>query len=134
MVTVWRGQSSQLGGAFTISETSWLDTGGDSVPDGTLSLFGPDPDFGISVPPAAFEVDYIDSQTPGNGGGGRILVGGCYPDCDGVGGLTAGDFICFLGAFANGSAYANCDGSTAAPVLTANDFVCFLTSYTTGCS
>jgi hypothetical protein len=55
----------------------------------------------------------------------------CYPDCDGVGGLTANDFTCFLNAFTNGLSYANCDGVGS---LTANDFACFLNQYATGCS
>jgi hypothetical protein len=58
----------------------------------------------------------------------------CYADCDGIGGLTANDFGCFLNAFANGQSYANCDGSSIAPVLTANDFSCFLNQYANGCS
>jgi hypothetical protein len=55
----------------------------------------------------------------------------CYADCDGVGGLTANDFACFLTAYINGQSYANCDGVGG---LTANDFVCFLTNYNNGCS
>jgi len=55
----------------------------------------------------------------------------CYADCDGVGGLTANDFSCFLNAFANGQSYANCDGVGG---LTANDFSCFLNAYANGCS
>jgi hypothetical protein len=54
----------------------------------------------------------------------------CYADCDGVGGLTANDFACFLTAYINGDSYANCDGVGG---LTANDFVCFLTQYNNGC-
>jgi hypothetical protein len=60
----------------------------------------------------------------------------CYANCDystGQPALTAGDFVCFLGAFANAYPYANCDGSTAAPVLTANDFLCFLNAWIAGC-
>jgi hypothetical protein len=55
----------------------------------------------------------------------------CYADCDGVGGLTANDFACYLSAFVAGSSYANCDGVGG---LTANDFSCFLNSYAAGCS
>jgi hypothetical protein len=54
----------------------------------------------------------------------------CYADCDGVGGLTANDFACFLTAYANGASYANCDGVGG---LTANDFACFLNAYAAGC-
>lgn len=55
----------------------------------------------------------------------------CYADCDGVGGLTANDFICFVTSFNNGGSYADCDGVGG---LTANDFICFVTAYNTGCS
>lgn len=55
----------------------------------------------------------------------------CYANCDGTGGLTANDFVCFLTAYNNGASYANCDGVGG---LTANDFVCFLTAYNNGCS
>jgi hypothetical protein len=55
----------------------------------------------------------------------------CYADCDGVGGLTANDFICFLTAFNNNQSYADCDHVGG---LTANDFICFVTAYNAGCS
>jgi hypothetical protein len=58
---------------------------------------------------------------------------GYSANCDGVGGLTANDFQCFLDLFASGSAAANCDGSTVSPVLTANDFQCYLNAYAGGC-
>jgi len=60
----------------------------------------------------------------------------CYANCDGstvAPVLTANDFQCFLNAFASGTAYANCDGSTLPPVLTANDFQCFLNAFAAGC-
>jgi hypothetical protein len=55
----------------------------------------------------------------------------CYADCDGVGGLTANDFACYLSAYNNGASYADCDGVGG---LTANDFACYLTAYNNGCS
>ncbi len=61
----------------------------------------------------------------------------CYANCDGSTAtpvLTANDFQCFLNSFAAATAYANCDGSTVNPVLTANDFQCFLNRYAAGCS
>ena len=60
----------------------------------------------------------------------------CYANCDGSTGapvLTGNDFQCFINRFAAGSASANCDGSTLAPVLTANDFQCFLDAFVAGC-
>ncbi|MBX3378071.1 MAG: PQQ-dependent sugar dehydrogenase [Phycisphaeraceae bacterium] len=61
----------------------------------------------------------------------------CYANCDGstlAPVLTANDFACFLNRFAGGQPYANCDGSTVSPVLTANDFQCFLNKYAVGCN
>jgi hypothetical protein len=61
----------------------------------------------------------------------------CYANCDGSTAapvLNANDFQCFLTKFAAGDSYANCDGSTAAPVLNANDFQCFLNKFGAGCT
>lgn len=61
----------------------------------------------------------------------------CYANCDGSTAapvLNALDFGCFLTKFAASASYANCDGSTAAPVLNALDFGCFLTKFAAGCS
>lgn len=60
----------------------------------------------------------------------------CYANCDGSSAppvLNAIDFSCFLSAFATGNSYANCDGSTVEPTLTANDFQCYLNKYAAGC-
>ncbi len=60
----------------------------------------------------------------------------CYANCDNSTAaplLTANDFQCFLNKYASGDAAANCDGSTNAPVLNANDFQCFLNKYAAGC-
>jgi hypothetical protein len=62
---------------------------------------------------------------------------GCYANCDGSTAspvLTGNDFVCFLTRFVAGEPYANCDESTVPPVLNANDFVCFLTKFVVGCS
>jgi hypothetical protein len=60
----------------------------------------------------------------------------CYANCDGsttAPVLTVNDFVCFQSAFAAGDSYANCDGSTTVPVLTVNDFVCFQSAFAAGC-
>jgi hypothetical protein len=54
----------------------------------------------------------------------------CYANCDGVGGLTANDFQCFLANFVLSNPYADCDGAGG---LTANDFQCFLDKFVAGC-
>jgi hypothetical protein len=61
---------------------------------------------------------------------------GCYANCDGSTAppvLNVNDFICFQGRFAAGDPAANCDGSTAQPVLNVNDFICFQAAYAAGC-
>ncbi|MFN0133345.1 MAG: GC-type dockerin domain-anchored protein [Phycisphaerales bacterium] len=63
--------------------------------------------------------------------------GGCYANCDGSTAtpvLNVNDFTCFLNKFAAGDASANCDGSTTTPVLNVNDFTCFLNAFAAGCS
>lgn len=62
---------------------------------------------------------------------------GCYANCDGSTAqplLTANDFLCFIDRYTSGSTDANCDGSTGQPELTANDFMCFLQKFAAGCS
>ncbi len=64
------------------------------------------------------------------------LTVGCYANCDGSTSapvLNVGDFTCFLQRYAGNDPYANCDGSTAAPVLNVADFTCFLQAYAGGC-
>jgi hypothetical protein len=60
----------------------------------------------------------------------------CYANCDGSTAapiLNVGDFTCFLQRFAAGESYANCDDSTAPPVLNVGDFTCFLQRFAAGC-
>jgi hypothetical protein len=60
----------------------------------------------------------------------------CYANCDGSTAapvLNVNDFICFQSRFAAGDGDANCDGSTAEPVLNVNDFVCFQGRFAGGC-
>ncbi len=60
----------------------------------------------------------------------------CYANCDDSTAapvLNVADFTCFLQRFAAGESYANCDQSTAAPVLNVADFTCFLQTFAQGC-
>jgi hypothetical protein len=64
------------------------------------------------------------------------LGGGCYANCDASTAppiLNVLDFNCFLNHFSAGHAYANCDNSTIAPVLNVLDFNCFLNRFAAGC-
>jgi len=61
----------------------------------------------------------------------------CYANCDGstvAPILNVSDFICFQTKYAAGDSYANCDNSTIPPVLNVSDFICFQTKYSAGCS
>jgi hypothetical protein len=60
----------------------------------------------------------------------------CYANCDGSTAaplLNVADFTCFLTRFSSGDPWANCDASTQAPVLNVQDFSCFLQRYSAGC-
>jgi hypothetical protein len=60
----------------------------------------------------------------------------CYANCDGSTAqplLNVNDFVCFQNRFASGDSYANCDQSTVAPVLNVNDFLCFQNQFAAGC-
>jgi hypothetical protein len=62
--------------------------------------------------------------------------GGCYANCDNSTAapiLNVADFTCFLQRFAAGNSYANCDGSTQVPTLNVADFTCFLQQFAAGC-
>jgi hypothetical protein len=62
--------------------------------------------------------------------------GSCYANCDGSTAtpiLNVADFTCFLQRFAAGESYANCDVSTSPPVLNVADFTCFLQRFAAGC-
>jgi hypothetical protein len=60
----------------------------------------------------------------------------CYANCDGsttAPVLNVSDFICFQTKYAAADPTANCDGSTTAPVLNVSDFICFQSQYAAGC-
>lgn len=68
---------------------------------------------------------------------GQQNAPGCYANCDGSTNapiLNIADFVCFLNSFSAGGSYANCDGSTSVPVLNIGDFTCFLNNFAAGCS
>ncbi len=58
------------------------------------------------------------------------IDGACYPDCNGVGGLTIADFGCFQTRFVAGDPYADCNGVGG---LTIADFACFQTKFVARC-
>ncbi len=93
MVVVW---SEGIGGAFSTQGQLSLDSGGDAVADGTLTIYGVDPDPPLPVPRAAFLVDYIDG--PPEGGPATITVL-ALGDLDGDGIVGILDFLGLLAAW-----------------------------------
>ncbi len=94
---------------------------------------------GIHVRNLTTSVDTIVLATNGAQLVNKLTISqsSCYANCDGSTSaplLTANDFQCFLNAYAANDSYANCDGSTSTPILTANDFQCFLNTFAAGCS
>jgi hypothetical protein len=85
----------------------------------------------------------FDAAPPATGGTAAVAPGfwpgigePCYANCDGSTAapvLNVLDFNCFINRYTAGEAYANCDGSTTAPVLNVLDFNCFINRYTEGC-
>jgi hypothetical protein len=62
---------------------------------------------------------------------------GCYANCDGSTAepvLNVNDFVCFQAKYAAGDPGANCDDSTVQPILNVSDFICFQTKFAAGCA
>jgi hypothetical protein len=60
----------------------------------------------------------------------------CYANCDhstATPVLNVNDFLCFQTRFAAGDPRANCDWSTEPPVLNIGDFACFQGRFAAGC-
>jgi uncharacterized membrane protein len=65
-----------------------------------------------------------------------VLPRACYANCDqstAAPVLNITDFTCFMQRYAQADPYANCDGSTSAPLLNVADFTCFLQRFWKGC-
>ncbi len=74
---------------------------------------------------------YLNVHSTSFGGGEiRGFLKNCYPDCNGVGGLTIADFGCFQTRFVANDPYADCNGVGG---LTIADFGCFQTKFVAGC-
>jgi hypothetical protein len=66
-----------------------------------------------------------------------LYFAGGYANCDHSTAppvLNVNDFQCFLNTFAAQDPAANCDGSTVPPLLNVNDFQCFLNAFAAGCT
>jgi glucose/arabinose dehydrogenase len=70
--------------------------------------------------------------------GGAVfkMVPRCWANCDGsttAPVLNVEDFTCFINRFALNDCWANCDGSTVDPILNVEDFTCFINQFALGC-
>jgi hypothetical protein len=86
-VSIWRATwiPDVPAGVFsTLGDDLDLDTGGDSVPDRTPTVLGPDGDEAVPMPPAAFLVDYVD-------GPAMITIVPAPGDVDGSGAIDVAD-------------------------------------------
>jgi hypothetical protein len=92
-VVVWSGG---VAGAFSTAGHLSLDSGGDVTPDGTMTIYGVDPDAPLAAPPAAFSVDYIDGPPDGGPATIRVVPLG---DVDGDGEVGIEDLLIVLGTW-----------------------------------
>lgn len=93
--------------------------------------------------PTLSEINAIEIHADTWGAGFNLWLDGvrfdpplCYANCDGstlAPILNVNDYICFLNRFNAGDPYANCDNSTTAPTLNVNDFTCFMNRFAAGC-
>jgi autotransporter-associated beta strand protein len=138
-------------GTVTLGAASELDLAITGTPSGPVIIVqndGTDAVTGtfatVTGLPAGATINYAFTGTDSLGrvGDGNDIavvfpvVQACYANCDGsttAPVLNVGDFTCFLQKYAAGDPYANCDGSTVPPVLNVGDFTCFLQKYAAGC-
>lgn len=107
-VHIWRDGSKTPAGAFSATGFNTLDTGGDAVPDGTVTTAGIDADEAVPVPPGAYRVDYVD----GPAGGGPATIRITWPgDLDGDRAVQLADLAILLAHFgrSQGATYADGD-------------------------
>ena len=96
----------------------------------------------FGVPPVVYAGGDFERVGPNGGTASWYLAGyddcptPCYANCDGstiAPVLNINDYVCFQQRFGAGYPDANCDGSTSIPVLNVNDFICFMGKFAAGC-
>jgi hypothetical protein len=123
----------------------WASLGNDPLPlpcGGSAHATPPDaPTTSIGVVPCpgvySYQVRCIVTSPCGDAASNAAAYTVCYANCDCSTAppvLNVQDFACFLNEFAAADPNANCDGSTAPPVLNVQDFSCFLNAFAAGCS
>ena len=110
---------------FAYSNTTGTDTGVNVTPSGNLAGFAWGENIGwVNFGTAA--------ALSGSGQQARMTSGRLrgYAWGENIGWINLDDATSFVAP----TCYANCDGSTVAPVLNINDFQCFLNKFAAGCS
>jgi hypothetical protein len=137
--SIVRGWSGQYGGAGNSGANPLLN------PDGTLQPGSPAIDAGINAalpPQTLYDLAGNCRIVDGDHSGTAIVdigpfeFGPCAANCDcstAAPVLNIADFSCFLQRFAAADPWANCDESTTPPVLNIADFSCFLQRFAQGC-
>jgi autotransporter-associated beta strand protein len=138
-------------GTVTLGAASELDLAITGTPSGPVIIVQNDGSDAVSGTfatvtglPAGATINYAFTGTDSLGrvGDGNDIavvfpvVQACYANCDGstiAPILNVADFTCFLQKFAAADPYANCDHSTVPPVLNVADFTCFLQKFAAGC-
>ena len=90
----------------------------------------------LGTHPAEIRLTAVVSNSCGTVTSDPATLAVCYANCDcstAAPILNVNDFVCFQQKFAAADPYANCDGSTAPPILNVNDFTCFLNHFASGC-
>jgi hypothetical protein len=110
-VAVWSGGDGTAGAFSAARPFPALDTGGDAVPDGTVSLHGIDLDAPVPAPPAAWPVDFVDG--PPRGGAALVRVAALPADVDHDGVVDVADLVAVITRWgaARGPADVNGDGT-----------------------
>lgn len=125
LLPVLLGAASAIAQVSPNVDLSWnsIDAGGGTSSGGGFTLIGTigQPDAG-AMTSGGFDV--LGGLWGTNG------LSPCYPDCNGDGVLTVGDFGCFQSKFVVGDEYADCNASG---TLTVADFGCFQISFLLGC-
>jgi hypothetical protein len=138
--SIVRGWTGQYGGAGNSGVDPMLDEEGRPLPG------SPAIDAGDN---SAYPINQFPYDLAGNcrivaataGGLPRIDIGpyefpACLANCDcstAAPLLNIFDLVCFLQRFSAGDPWANCDQSTTPPVLNVSDFNCFLQQFAQGC-
>ena len=151
----WINVGSMPANGVSYANSTGADSGVNIASNGNLSGFAWGENVGwinfsggaLATPPQPARFDFTAQRFRGYAWGENIgwinlddaqhfVKRTCYANCDGstvAPILNVNDFVCFQNRFAAGDPAANWDRSTVPPVLNVNDFVCFQNRFAAGC-